>query len=335
MNLLNLCETSGMLRAVYIVKLILSIIFILLPLIVIITTSISFTKVLIDGKSDSLKEITFTSIKKIIAALIVFIIPSIINYTFENLLDANNQFASCWAEATLDNILKKEKLEEEERIRKREEYKKQLAEVLEEQAALEKAKNEVLKQQREEYNTGGNLEGEVLTSGTSGTYFAPFQGGTHRISGASLTGGCSNTEEVYHDISSSVGTPVYAPYDGKATYIQSNCNGYISSYGNQVRVYKDDGTYIIYAHFSKFAEGIEMPLTKDCKDSNSPTKCGAGHCTVGMTSTKVAEVTVKKGQLIGYTGNSGNSEGPHLHVEIHEGGGRTCVTDPWAKFGMR
>ena len=77
-------------------------------------------------------------------------------------------------------------------------------------------------------------------------------------------------------------------------------------------------------------------ITIDCTNkSSSSSKCGAGHCSSGMISTQVAEVKVRKGQLIGYTGTTGNSLGPHLHVEIHEQGSRTCVTDPWDAFGMR
>jgi murein DD-endopeptidase MepM/ murein hydrolase activator NlpD len=211
-----------------------------------------------------------------------------------------------------------------------------MLEASEERKALDAARNEIIKQQREEYNNGGNLEGEILSSGTEGKYFAPFAGNVSAPNNSSTTGGCSNTTPVYHDIYASIGTPVYAPYDGTAKYIQSNCNGVLYSFGNQVRVYKEDGTYITYAHFSKFPDGITMPITQDCTNkSSSGSQCGAGHCTVGMTSTKVAEVTVKKGQLIGYTGTTGNSLGPHLHVEIHEQGSSACVTDPWAAFGMR
>ena len=202
--------------------------------------------------------------------------------------------------------------------------------------ALDAARNEIIKQQREEYNNGGNLEGEILSSGTEGKYFAPFAGNVSAPNNSSTTGGCSNRTPVYHDIYAAIGTPVYAPYDGVAKYIQSNCNGVLYSFGNQVRVFKDDGTYITYAHFSKYPEGINMPITKDCANkSSSGSQCGARYCASGMTSTKVAEVTVKKGQLIGYTGTTGNSLGPHLHVEIHEKGSSTCVTDPWAAFGMR
>ncbi len=328
---LDICNSSGVLRVIYFLKILFSIIVITLPIIIIITSSISIFKTVLDGKTDSLKSSIMISFKRIIAGIIVLLLPTLINYIFNTLTTNNVEFATCYTNANLDYIKNAEEQERKEmeaekaeRIEQRKEYE-----------ALQRAKLETHRQSNNNYNNGGDLEGEVLTNGTSGTYFAPFQDGSHRISGASLTGGCKNEEEVFHDISASVGTPVYAPYDGTAQYIQSNCSGYISSYGNQVRVYKEDGTYIIYAHFSKFPDGIEMPITNDCKDDDSPTKCGAGHCSDGMTSTKVAEVKVKKGQLIGYTGNSGNSEGPHLHVEIHEEGSKYCVTDPWAAFGMR
>ena len=336
MYLLNICESSGVLRTFYILKICLSLVTTILPIIVIAMFIVDCFKVVTDGKSDSLKEVFTKNVKRLISALIVFLIPSILNFIFTTLVSIEVDFASCWTNASLEGI-ESAKLNEEQLLKEeREEREEQLLEAGEEREAIESARNEIIKQEREEYNNGGALDGEVLSSGTEGQYFAPFQGGSHHPSGASTTGGCSNSSPVYHDISASIGTPVYAPYDGTARYIQSNCNGVLYSFGNQVRVFKDDGTYITYAHFSKFPDGINMPITQDCTNkSSSGSKCGAGHCSSGMTSTQVAEVTVRKGQLIGWTGTTGNSLGPHLHVEIHEKGSRACVTDPWAAFGMR
>ena len=336
MYLLSFCESSGVLRTFYILKICLNLILTILPIIVMVMFMINAFKAVVDGKSDSLKEVFNQNVKRLIAALIVFLIPSMMNFIFTTLVSVDVDFASCWTNASLDGINNASSNEQQKLEEEKEATKEALLEASKERDALDKARNEVIKQQREEYNNGGELEGEVLTNGTEGKYFAPFAGNVKAPSNSSVTGGCANTSPVYHDIYASIGTPVYAPYDGTAKYIQSNCNGVLYSFGNQVRVFKEDGTYITYAHFSKYPEGIDMPITQDCTNkSSSGSKCGAGHCAAGMTSTQVAEVKVKKGQLIGYTGTTGNSLGPHLHVEIHEQGSRTCVTDPWAAFGMR
>ena len=84
----------------------------------------------------------------------------------------------------------------------------------------------------------------------------------------------------YHtgcDFAVPIGTPVLAVADGKI----ENAN-WGKSYGNQV-VQKVEGGWVIYAH-------LNMVRVKP----------GA---------------TVTKGQIVGESGNSGNSSGPHLHFE--------------------
>jgi murein DD-endopeptidase MepM/ murein hydrolase activator NlpD len=84
----------------------------------------------------------------------------------------------------------------------------------------------------------------------------------------------------YHtgvDFAVPTGTPVLAVADGKI----ENAN-WGKSYGNQV-VQKVDGGWVIYAHLN------------------------AVRCKPGQV--------VKKGQIVGESGNSGNSSGPHLHFE--------------------
>jgi murein DD-endopeptidase MepM/ murein hydrolase activator NlpD len=84
----------------------------------------------------------------------------------------------------------------------------------------------------------------------------------------------------YHtgvDFAVPTGTPVLAVADGKI----ENAN-WGKSYGNQV-VQKVAGGWVIYAHLN------------------------AVRCKPGQV--------VKKGQIVGESGNSGNSSGPHLHFE--------------------
>lgn len=56
-----------------------------------------------------------------------------------------------------------------------------------------------------------------------------------------------------------------------------------------------------------------------------------------MSSIAVAEGQhVTPGMLVGKTGNTGNSTGPHLHLEIHPAGGDPVDPKPWlTKQGLK
>ncbi len=85
------------------------------------------------------------------------------------------------------------------------------------------------------------------------------------------------------------GTPVMAATDGTVR------TQYNSAYGNMAIVTAPDGTETWYCHLS---------------------------------STKIRGGKVKAGDVIAYSGNSGNSTGPHLHFEVRPGGG--AAIDPLA-----
>ncbi|UGY93199.1 M23 family metallopeptidase [Streptomyces gobiensis] len=93
------------------------------------------------------------------------------------------------------------------------------------------------------------------------------------------------------DFPVSYGTPVMAATDGTVT------TKWDLSYGNMAIVTAPDGTETWYCHLSS-------------------TKIRSGH--------------VKAGDTIAYSGNSGNSTGPHLHFEVRPGGG--SAIDPLAWF---
>ena len=91
------------------------------------------------------------------------------------------------------------------------------------------------------------------------------------------------------DIIASSGTKLVAVVDGTISKQYWDQPG--ARAGNGVRVQQANGTYFTYLHMLDFAPGI---------------KVGA---------------KVKAGDVIGWVGNTGSSATPHLHFEIHPGGG--------------
>ncbi|MDN7121379.1 M23 family metallopeptidase [Nocardioides sp. ChNu-153] len=91
----------------------------------------------------------------------------------------------------------------------------------------------------------------------------------------------------YHtglDFAAPSGTPIRAVAGGRVTE-----TGYAGSYGNKTVITLEDGTEMWYAHQSSISVS---------------------------SGTEVAA-----GDVIGYVGSTGNSSGPHLHLEVRPGAG--------------
>ncbi len=100
------------------------------------------------------------------------------------------------------------------------------------------------------------------------------------------------------DILATLGQEVYAVADGELVD-QADASASLSGNAWGLVAF-EDGTYYFYAHLSGFAAGLRP-----------------GDC-------------VRKGQLIGYVGDTGNP-GPgnyHLHFEVRPGGKRASAVDP-------
>jgi murein DD-endopeptidase MepM/ murein hydrolase activator NlpD len=87
------------------------------------------------------------------------------------------------------------------------------------------------------------------------------------------------------DYAAARGTKIYAAADGKIIF-----RGRKGGYGNVIIIQHKNSLRTLYAHQSKFRGGLR----------------------VGSR--------VKKGQLIGYVGNTGLSSGPHLHLGLYKNG---------------
>jgi murein DD-endopeptidase MepM/ murein hydrolase activator NlpD len=136
------------------------------------------------------------------------------------------------------------------------------------------------------------------SSGTSGTSGSSCPGGAvgsggfvwpadnHFLSGNDYWSG-----HLGIDIAAGEGAPVYAADSGVVTMAQGGDN---YGYGNVIQIDHGNGYSTVYAHLSVIGVGV-------CQ-------------------------SVYAGQWIGSAGNTGNSQGAHLHFEVRQGGG---FINPW------
>lgn len=143
-----------------------------------------------------------------------------------------------------------------------------------------------------------------LSANLHPTVASPLRGFCHPLNGAGvLSQGIrgethSGRMEYAYDLKTNIGTPVYAMRAGRVLLVEDrypDTGGGAESISkfNYVLIEHDGGYRSAYIHLQHSFQD-KVPIKVDD--------------------------TVESGQLIGYSGNSGWSSGPHLHVEVDEPG---------------
>lgn len=166
-----------------------------------------------------------------------------------------------------------------------EEYEKKMKEL----DAKEKAQEAALQKKYEEAKKKAEQENSSSSSSSSGSSSnsgssVSSQGFIRPVKTGSITATMYYSSGKYHgavDFGVSVGTPVYAAADG---IVVTSTWGGSDSYGYYIKIKHYNGLYTLYAHASSLVVSVGQE--------------------------------VKQGQLIMYSGNTGNSTGPHLHFEV-------------------
>ena len=102
------------------------------------------------------------------------------------------------------------------------------------------------------------------------------------------------------------GFPVYATADGYVSRIKVAIWGY----GKAIYISHPNGYTSVYAHLSKFGDGIQEYVKNIQYQKES--------YETGNIYPLENEIMIKKGQVIAYTGRTGGFVAPHLHYEIRD-----------------
>ena len=98
--ILSICDSAEVLSVMRIVKIVIEAIRIVVPIILIVTTMISFAGAVASGEQQSAMKVT---IKRVIAALIIFFIPLLIKTTVR-LIDGSDGYYKCISNATREGV---------------------------------------------------------------------------------------------------------------------------------------------------------------------------------------------------------------------------------------
>src|SRR5690554_867406 len=101
------------------------------------------------------------------------------------------------------------------------------------------------------------------------------------------------------------GYRVYSVADGYVSRINVSPRGY----GNAIYIDHPNGYTSVYAHLQKFSDEIQR-FVRDYQYAQQSFAV--------EIYPKAHEITVKSGDIIALSGNSGSSGGPHLHFEIRD-----------------
>jgi murein DD-endopeptidase MepM/ murein hydrolase activator NlpD len=123
-------------------------------------------------------------------------------------------------------------------------------------------------------------------------YLLPYPKGESYLMSQGYNGSFSHQNKNALDFTMDIGTPICAAREGVVTEVidrfSKGCNDPSCLYeANTITVYHEDGTFADYAHLKKNGSLVK-PGDK-----------------------------IRSGQVIGYSGNTGYSSGPHLHFEVY------------------
>ena len=104
MSILDICENADVLKVLRLVNIVITIIKIAVPIMLILSLSINYLNALKDNDADALAKANKMAVPKIIAAVLVFFIPTFVLLIVDTVDPGNRTYISCLNDASLENI---------------------------------------------------------------------------------------------------------------------------------------------------------------------------------------------------------------------------------------
>lgn len=159
-NILDICDSASVVTVIYYIKVFITIITIVVPIMLILSCMISGVKAVINGENDIGSKTLGVWIKRSIAAIIIFFIPTIV-FTIIDAVDGDENIKGCYESSTLNRVqtlteresstkdaqIQKWKQEQEAKKKQEDEKKRQM-----------KEQKEKEKQKKKSSKNGANID---------------------------------------------------------------------------------------------------------------------------------------------------------------------------------
>ncbi len=335
MNILSICDNGDVLSVFKIINIVITIIKIVVPIILILSLMIDYTKAIADNNSDALAKINRTAVSKVVAAILVFYIPTFVTLIANISSYDKDNYLNCLTNATDEKIkmayesvaqkyldIAREELTDGSYLTaqslinklKDEESKERLSKELEE---VKKALDEKKRKEEEERKSHQKSEtgwwfpiGGATTTTKNGKLFA-----TGAPVGTTLTAFFGGNDSVHQGLGGGHGAIDIGV--GRGNYVIASRSGTVIAPTAGQRIDYPDQSIKPDANGKYNCSGLYANYVTI--DHGDGTKADYLHLYKNTITVRAGE-HVEQGQVIGQVGSSGCSTGPHLHFAVYVNG---------------
>ena len=340
MILLDVCNNPTILSVLRMVNIAILIIKIVVPILLILSLTINYLKATTKNDADALEKANKSTIPKVVAAILIFFIPTFVNLIADNTSFGRENFSNCIANATDEKISELYVAQAQKRVDiaretvertdyniayaevislKNETEKQRLLKELEEilKAIEEKEEQEALERAGGIYRQFGNLDNDFWfpVGGSEAIEVGGLQFAPGTPVATRLTAHFGGNDSVHQGLGGGHGAIDIGANRG--SYVIAAKSGVVTFPGPHDRIDYPE-SYIKPDESGKYnCRGLTA--NRVYIDHGDGTKTGYAHFLANTITVRAGDEVIQ-GQIIGKVGSSGCSTGPHLHFEVYVNG---------------